>query len=217
MSTLRSASNLDRITLADVQAWKQANLSPQLASLRIVGDVDEATVLAALDGLASNWSAVDVTLPAAERPITPDQSTVYFYDVPGASQSVFRFGYPALKRTAADYDVTGVMNYRLGGGGFASRLTQELREGKGYTYGIGSRFSGTDQVGTFSIFSGVRSNVTLEAARLVRDIMADYAETFTENDLQVTQSFFTKSQARRFESLNAKLSWNGGLKLKRKL
>ncbi len=206
MSTLGSERNLETISLADLQAWKQNYLTPQLSSLRIVGNVDEADVLAALDGLTEQWQPVDVTLPAPEQAVTPTGSKVYFYDVPGASQSVFRFGYPALKRTDAQYDVTGVMNYRLGGGGFASRLTQELREGKGYTYGIGSSFSGTDQVGTFGVFSGVRSNVTLEAASLVRDIMRDYAATYTQNDLDVTQSFFTKSQARRFESLGAKLN-----------
>ena len=49
------------------------------------------------------------------------------------------------------------MNYILGGGGFASQLTQQLREGKGYTYGIGSDFSGTKSPGAFAISSGVRS------------------------------------------------------------
>jgi zinc protease len=181
-------------------------LSPHLTSLRVVGDVSDADVMTALSGLESRWAKVEVALSETVMPEAPESSKVYFYDVPGSSQSVFRFGYPALKRTDADYDLAGVMNYRLGGGGFASRLTQELREGKGYTYGIRSSFSGTDQVGTFSVGSGVRSNVSLEAASLVRDIMRDYAGTFTENDLAVTQSFFTKSQARRFESLGAKLN-----------
>ena len=60
-------------------------------------------------------------------------------------------------------------------------------------------------MGTFTISSGVRSNVTYEAAELVRDIVAEYGPTFTEEDLGVTQSFFEKSQARRLESLGAKL------------
>lgn len=206
LSTLGSESNLETITLDDLKTWKQKNLSPHLTSMRVVGDVSQTDVVSALGGLAASWQLVEIELPVPTMPAAPDSSRIYFYDVPGASQSVFRFGYPALKRTDPNYDVAGVMNYRLGGGGFASRLTQELREGKGYTYGIGSRFSGTDQVGTFTVSSGVRSNVTLEAASLVRDIMADYAATFTQNDLDVTQGFFTKSQARRFESLGAKLN-----------
>ena len=204
-SVLGSETSVDSISLESLQAWKASNLSPHLTSFRVVGDIGEAEVSAALQGLATAWAPIEVTLPAAEMPAAPTESKVYFYDVPGSSQSVFRFGYPALKRTDADYNLAGVMNYRLGGGGFASRLTQELREGKGYTYGIGSSFSGTEQVGVFTIGSGVRSNVTLEAAALVRDIMTDYAATFTDNDLEVTQSFTSKSQARRFESLGAKL------------
>ena len=72
---------------------------------------------------------------------------MYFYDVPDAKQSVIRFGYPALAQTDKDFYPATVMNYILGGGGFASRLTQELREGKGYTYGINSGFAGTQSPG----------------------------------------------------------------------
>ena len=66
---------------------------------------------------------------------------VYFVDVPDAKQSVLQIGYPALAATDKDFYAATVMNYILGGGGFASRLTQQLREGKGYTYGIRSGFS----------------------------------------------------------------------------
>lgn len=206
LSTLGSETSLEGITLEALQSWHASNLSPHLTSVRIVGDVSEADVTQALSGLSEGWARVEIELPVSEMPDAPESSTVYFYDVPGSSQSVFRFGYPAIKRTDEAFNVARNMNYRLGGGGFASRLTQELREGKGYTYGIGSSFSGTEQVGVFNIGSGVRSNVTLEAATLVRDIMRDYAETFTEQDLDVTKSFFTKSQARGLESLGAKLN-----------
>lgn len=206
LSVLGSETTLEGITLESLQSWHASNLSPHLTSVRIVGDVTQADVTDALSGLSTNWSRVELDLPVSEMPAAPEKSTVYFYDVPGSSQSVFRFGYPAVKRTDEAYNLIRNMNYRLGGGGFASRLTQELREGKGYTYGIGSSFSGSEQVGTFNIGSGVRSNVTLEAAMLVRDIMQDYAETFTEQDLEVTKSFFTKSQARGLESLGAKLN-----------
>ncbi|HIK65224.1 MAG TPA: insulinase family protein [Henriciella marina] len=205
LSTLGSETSLDGITLEDLKAWHSDNLVPQLSSLRVVGDVSKDDVMTALSGLSERWSGEAPELTYAPAPGAPDSSTVYFYDVPGSSQSVFRFGYPSLTRTDPDFVTAGAMNYRLGGGGFASRLTQELREGKGYTYGIFSDFDGTDKVGTFTIGSGIRSNVTLEAATLVRDILSDYAETYTEEDLAVTKSFFTKSQARRFETLGAKL------------
>ena len=97
------------------------------------------------------------------------------------------------------------MNYILGGGGFASRLTLQLREAKGYTYGINSAFSGTTTPGPFTISSSVRTNVTLESAQLIKDILQDYGKTFTEQDLETTKSFLIKSHARAFETAGAKL------------
>ncbi|MEO0981389.1 MAG: pitrilysin family protein [Pseudomonadota bacterium] len=198
-------TSLAALDLAAVQAFHAANLSPQLATLRVVGDVPQAQVVAAAEALSEVWEVREVDIPAPPTANAPDASRVYFYDVPGASQSVFYFGGPAPLRTDEAYYPTTVMNYRLGGGGFASRLTQQLREQRGYTYGIGSGFASTTRFGEFFVRSGVRSNVTLEAADLVKSIMTDYAATFDQNDLDVTKSFFVKSKARSFESYGAKL------------
>lgn len=198
-------ASVNAMTMDDLKAYYAANLSPSAANFRIVGAVTEDDVKSALQRLENEWAAKDVVYPDADAPVAPEQSTVYFYDVPGAKQSVIRFGYPALKRTDDDYYPASFMNYRLGGGGFASRLTQELREGKGYTYGIGSGFSGTSRYGNFVISSGVRSNVTYEAAALVKEILENYGATFTEEDLDVSKSFLLKSKARAFETLGAKL------------
>jgi zinc protease len=97
------------------------------------------------------------------------------------------------------------MNFRLGGGGFASDLTQELREGRGYTYGIRSNFQGSTLPGPFSIGSSVRSNVTFEALDLIKEILERFGPTFDEADLEATRSFLLRTNARSFETLNAKL------------
>ncbi len=200
-----SETSLAGLSLDDLKAFHGATLTPQLASFRVVGDVPEDRVREAVMALSAAWPVRPMELPAAPETVEPP-AQVLFYDVPGAKQSIFRFGRPAMLRADADFYPATVMNYRLGGGGFASRLTQELREGKGYTYGIGSGFQATNRAGEFTIFSGVRANVTLEAAALVKDILGAYGETFTEEDLAVTQSFFVKSKARSFESYNAKLN-----------
>jgi len=202
---LGSKKSVETITLDDLKAYHAEYLSPSVARIHLVGDVERSEILEALVGLNQKWAARDVTIPTYAAPNAPEASKVYFYDVPGAKQSVFRFGYPAPLRNDDDYYASTVMNYRLGGGGFASQFTQQLREGKGYTYGIGSGFAGTKRRGTFTIFSGVRSNVTLEAATLVRDIMRNYGEGFNDQDLEVTKGFQLKSKTRAFETLNAKL------------
>ena len=126
--------------------------------------------------------------------------------MPDAKQSVIRFGYPALAQTDKDFYPATVMNYILGGGGFASQLTQQLREGKGYTYGIGSGFAGTKSPGAFTISSGVRTNVTLESAQLIKEILSNYGKNFSAADLETTKGFLIKSNARAFETSGAKLN-----------
>lgn len=126
--------------------------------------------------------------------------------MPGAKQSVLRIGAIALSATDTEYHLANVLNYRLGGGGFASQLVQQLREEKGYTYGIDSNFKGSIYKGPFTIESGVRSNITFEAVQLIKTILEDYGKNFSETDLELTKSYLIKSNARAFETIEAKLN-----------
>jgi zinc protease len=202
---LGTADTIEAITLDDLKAYYVANISPSVATMHVVGEVDGKAVERATAGLASRWVSSPVEFADYPAPKPVDASKVYFYDVPGAKQSVFRFGYPVPAVPHADHYPVNIMNYILGGGSFASRLTQQLREGKGYTYGIRSSISGNEERGMFSVRSSVRTNVTVEAAALVKSIMEEYGTTFTDKDLGVTQSFLTKSGARASETLGAKL------------
>ncbi len=136
LGTIESAGS---ITLDDLKAFYAKSISPSVARMHIVGALDKAKITGSLTDLNKKWKAKKVEIPVYETPKPPAKSVVYFYDVPDAKQSVIRFGYPALAATDKDFYPALVMNYILGGGGFASQLTQQLREGKGYTYGINSR------------------------------------------------------------------------------
>ncbi len=197
--------SITAITIDDLKAFYTNNLSPTVSTMYAVGAIDQSSVVASISGISSKMETKEVVIPIFEMPDRPEQSAVYFYDMPGAKQSVLRFGYPALAATDADYYPARVMNYRLGGGGFASQLTQQLREGKGYTYGIGSNFGGSTIPGPFTIRSGVRSNVTYESAALIKDILSNYGKNYNQEDLEVSKSFLIKSNARAFETSRAKL------------
>jgi zinc protease len=166
--------------------------------------VTEAVVTKSLAGLAARWQGDAVPLPA---PPVPDSSRagLYFVDVPGSSQSVVRIGYLALAETDPEYYPASVMNFRLGGGGFASELTLVLREQRGYTYGIGSGFSGSDIPGPFQISSSIRSNVTLEALQTIKSIVERHGPDFGPDDLDATQGFLLRANARAFEAPGAKI------------
>ncbi|APU69301.1 M16 family metallopeptidase [Christiangramia flava] len=202
---LGTAETIENLKLQDVKDFYKISISPTVATYLAVGDIRQEEAVKSLRNISANWAPVSVDFPKIPEPQKPETSRVYFYDVPGAKQSVFMFGAPAMSAKSKDFYPAEVMNYRLGGGGFASRLTQELREGKGYTYGIRSRFLDRSYTGPFVISSGVRSNITYEAAELVKQILEDYPSTFSGEDLEVTKSFMVKSNARKFETLGAKL------------
>jgi zinc protease len=202
---LGTPASVAALTLDELKAFRTATLSPTVARFRVTGAVTQAEVTDAIAPLAAGWAPKPVTVPPAPRMATADKARLYFYDVPDAKQSNFLFSTPAPARADPDYYPLAVANYILGGGGFASRLTQQLREGKGYTYGIRSRVEGGLD-GRFVIESPVRANVTLEAAQLTRQVVGDYGRTFTPADLTTTKGFLTKSRAFAFESPQGKLT-----------
>jgi zinc protease len=179
-------------------------LRPALASAHVVGAVTQADVSASLAGIATRWTGEAGALPPAPTR-DPTRAGRYFVDVPDASQSVLRIGYLAMAETDDAYYPATVMNFRLGGGGFASDLTQVLREQRAYTYGISSGFSGTDIPGPFQIASSVRANVTLEALQTIKSIAESHGPDFDAEDLEATRSFLLRANARAFESPGAKL------------
>ena len=205
ISILGTAESVESITINDLKDYYNSYLTPSLANIHVAGSVTGGEVTRSLLSLIARWDDEDVELPTFEEPQASEESVLFFYDVPNSAQSVLRIGYVALAETDEDYYPASVMNYILGGGGFASRLTQQLREGQGYTYGIGSGFSGSNLPGPFTISSSVRSNVTYESIALIKEILEEYPDTFSEQDLENTKSFLIKSNARAFETLGAKL------------
>ncbi len=201
-----TSKSIAAITIDDLKHFYTENLSPSISKMYVVGAVAKDRVLESVAWINTGMEVKDVVIPVFDMPSQLEKSKVYFYDVPGAKQSILRLGYPALAATDLDYYPASVMNYRLGGGNFASQLTQELREGKGYTYGVNSSFEGSTITGAFSVKTGVRSNVTYESMALIKEILTNYGKDFTQEDLDISKSFLIKSSARAFETSSAKLS-----------
>jgi len=203
---LGTIESVNAITLEDLKAFYTRSISPSVTRMHVVGALKKNEIIKPLDGLVKDWKPKKVDIPTFKKPVSPTKAQVYFYDVPNAAQSVIQIGYPALAQTETDFYPATVANYILGGGGFASQFTQQLREGKGYTYGIFSNFSGSRMTGPFTISTGVRSNVTLESLQLIKEILDNYGKNYSEADLATTKGFLIKSNARAFETSGAKLN-----------
>ena len=192
------------IELEDLRSYYDTVFSPTDATFHVAGAVSQNRAEGALAGLTERWAAKQVTLPTQPDPPATEGGTVYFVDVPGAKQSVLMAGRLALPADDPDWTRLDFANERIGGSS-SGRLFQLLRIEKGYTYGATSRIGNTLEIAPWVAQTSVRANVTLESLELLRDQIRNYADTFTEEDVAVTQNQVIKGNTRAFESLNAKL------------
>jgi predicted Zn-dependent peptidase len=151
-----------RLDSASVRRFYERTLVPSRAKFIVSGDITAAEASELLGARFGAWkaSAAPLTVPTVSaQPVRQPATKLYLIDKPGAAQSVISIGAPGVPRSSTDYAALVVMNTLLGES-FSSRLNSNLRETKGYTYGIGSRFTWQPLPGPFRISSGVRTDVT---------------------------------------------------------
>jgi len=202
MDTRGTIETIEGITIDDLKAYYEANFSPSVASFLIAGDISQEKVMNSLQALASAWPAKEVQFPEYSLPEVLPASKIYFVDVPGAKQSVINIGYLALPRTSPDFYPATVMNYKLGGS-FSGSVNLVLREEKGYTYGARTGFRGSEIPGPFTASASVRSSATEESVQIFKELMEQYRNGITEDELLFTKNSLIKSNARNFETLRA--------------
>jgi len=133
--------SIKAITRDDIVAFHQGYFRPGRALISVVGDVRSANVKATIEKSLAGW-ARGGEKPAFRYPALPPTHpmTIFLVDKPGAAQSTFAIGNPGPPRNTPDYDALQVMNTILGGM-FQSRLNANIREEKGYSYGVSSNFA----------------------------------------------------------------------------
>ena len=147
-------ASVKALTTADLQTYYQANFRPNNATLIVVGDVTPAQVEQKINNVFGGWQRGDVAQLNYSEPPKPAGTSVYLIDKPGAAQSSFRISAVGVPRSTQDYFALTVMNTILGGS-FTSRLNQNLRETRGYTYGAGSEFDMRRAAGPFLAYAEI--------------------------------------------------------------
>ena len=201
-STSGTVESVESIDLDDLKNYYSTNFSSNLGKISIVGDITKNEAVNAFSNIVNRWENKNVEIPFEALPEPNKKGKVYFVDVPNAKQSEIRIGYLSVPRTHPDYFANTVMNMKLGGN-FSSDINLMLREEKGYTYGARSRFSGGKRTGMFMASSAVRTNTTEESVNIFKDLMSAYQEPIPEDGLEFVKNVELKSNARRFETLNA--------------
>jgi zinc protease len=198
--TIGTEKTVSSITLDDVKKYYQQFFSPATASVVLVGNVGKKDVLKKLEFLKT-WKGNAVKLPAFAAPKGVNKTTLYFVDKPGAAQSEIRVGLPGLAWDATgDYFRAGIMNYPFGGA-FNSRLNLNLREKRGYTYGVRSYFNGSKFTGTFVVSGGFLAHATDSVVMEIMNELTNYKENgVTEQELVFTKNSIGQRDALKYET-----------------
>jgi zinc protease len=151
--------SLDSLTPAMLADWHTKHYAPQNAILAISGDVRAQTLIPKLRRWLAEWKRSKA--PVIFRPSPPPASKekIYLVDRPGSVQTTLLMGNLAIDRTNPDYPALVVLNEVLGAGA-ASRLFLNLREEKGYTYGVYSNLIARKYAGPWTAGGDLRTEVT---------------------------------------------------------
>ena len=145
---------------AALRGFWQMHYRPDQAALVVAGDITETELRSLAESLFSGWQRPS-TAPAvmAAPPATTTAARIVFVDKPGAPQTALAVVAPGPRADAPDAASLKVMNAAMGGL-FTSRINTQLREVKGYTYGIYSNYAMGRSSGQFGIQGSVRTDVT---------------------------------------------------------
>jgi zinc protease len=196
-----SEATLKAITTDDLYSYHVNNYRPNVAYMVVVGDITFAEAQAQVTKYFGGWQARDVKPLKYSTPAEPRGNVVSFVPLAGAVQSVIDVTYPIdLKPGTTDAIVASVLNNILGGSGFQTRLMQNLREDKAFTYGAYSSISPDDLVGAFSAGASVRNAVTDSAVtEILFEMQRLVDEPVADSTLQTVKNIMTGSFARSLE------------------
>ncbi len=187
------------IKIADLRFFVEQRFARNNLVVSVVGDITEAGLKQQLDQTfdalpekASPWDVQEITPDGKKQTIVVDK------EIP---QSIITFAQPGIKRDHPDFFSAYVMNYILGGGGFESRLHEEVREKRGLAYSAYSYLAPLDHAGIIIGGAGTANARTGETIKVLRDEWAKMNRSgLTKGELKDAKTYLTGSYPLRFSS-----------------
>lgn len=204
--SLGSEAALSAMTAADARAMHAAMFVPGGSTLVMVGDRPEEELLDSVTRLFEAWRPAASTLAidrdaALQAPPSTPHARLGVVARPGAAQSELRIGHACAPRSTPDYHAILMLNTILGGE-FVSRLNLNLREDKGYTYGVRTGFNLRRGIGPFVMQTSVGTDVTVPAVQQALQEIQEIASSRPATAQEVEQAFasLSKGYPRGFET-----------------
>ena len=194
--TLQSIAAISR---DDLKSYVDRVFARDKLVISVVGDIDAATLGKALDHIFGALPARSELAPVADAnpPLGPTQEIIEM-DVP---QSVAQFGHRGIARKDGDFIAAYVLNYIIGGGGFSSRLMEEVREKRGLAYSVHSNLYPYEHGAIFVGSVATKNEAVGQSLEVIESELRRIAEQGpTAEELANAKSYLTGAYALRFES-----------------
>jgi len=196
-----SPETIEGIKKADIVAFHRRYYRPNNAILAVTGDIKETELMSLLHKYLDKWQAADI--PGRELPEPHLQEKPVTITIQKElTQANIILGHLGVRRSNPDYYALSVMNYILGGGGFASRLMTRIRDDLGLAYDVHSFFTSDLEPGIFE--AGVQTKN--ESAKTVIDLIIEEMrkiqdEPVSKEELRDAKSYLTGSFPRRLDTM----------------
>ncbi|MEM6316983.1 MAG: insulinase family protein [Bacteroidota bacterium] len=198
---IQTEETVSNITLEQTKKFYNEYMKPNASYVIVVGDITAAEAKPLVEKYFGNWISKPVPKKTFPMPQKPAKPQVDFVSKSGAVQSIINITYPVdLKPGTDDVIKARVMNVLLGGF-FGSRINQNIREDKGYTYGARSSLSYDEYIGAFTASAPVRNEVTAPAiTEFLNELNRIRDEKVSEEELTLVKNYMTGSFALSLEN-----------------
>ena len=194
--TMASITNIER---QDMQDYVKRVFARDQLVISVVGDIDAETLGSVLDQVFGDLPEHAVLTPVADAPppFGPTREVIAM-DVP---QSVAQFGHRAFPRRDDDFIAAYVLNYIIGGGGFSSRLMEEVREKRGLAYSVYSNLYPYQHGAVFVGNVATKNEAVGQSLAVIESELKRLSQQGPSADeLESAKSYLTGAYALRFES-----------------
>lgn len=199
-TTSGTAESLSHIKLNDLKSLYTRQIQPIGSVLAISGDITMQEVLSLLAPRVKAWKGTPkvAALVIAQPQVVKGLSRQVYIPT---SQTLVQFSRLGITRSNNDFFPLFVMNHLLGGGGFGSKLMEEVREKRGLVYGVYSYFIPLAAPGPFVITLQTQAGQAEQAAQVVRDVMQSLVDgKIDKKQLDATKNNLIGSFAQRMDS-----------------
>ncbi len=194
------AAYLPKLTRQDILAFYAGRYRPNHSIIAVVGDVTEKEITTLLNEYFKSWQGKEQPLPAAVQPPVIEKNLVRKIDMP-ITQANIAMGHVGISRENPDFYACVIMNYILGGGGFTSRLMDNIRDNRGLAYDVHSGFAAQKEPGAFQVTIQTKNESANEViAETLKEIRRVQSEPVSDRELNDAKAYLTGSFPLRMDT-----------------